>query len=378
ELLGYIRYVEDKGTLELTNFGAQLSRKSLDLGATSKRDKTHLAGTHGEGFKVAALVMARHGYQVRFEASSYYWSFRFGGPDDKHLYCNLTPISEKKLKKEMKANRAKTSQGFPRELRANNWEDVTVRIGRLYGPQWGERIERQQFLSWVKVAIDLDQPTRVFETVHGTLIQDEIFGNKVYLKGLLLETTSSAKRFKFGYDLMEGAVNRDRQRLSDPASTANMIWQYLLQRDSGKDYFYHGQDAVDQSLKKTPIQLPRCIWNPLRRFNLARTVQEERCHLLYNAPLSIETDTLYSAGVKRALMATLSVDTRTQNLEIVFKSGSSAELDLLLEDSQLQVNEKWLDFRASHKDAPCGLSRLALSEDLVIHTFSCDHVINEL
>lgn len=77
-------------------------------------------------------------------------------------------------------------------------------------------------------------------------------------------------------------------------------------------------------------------------------------------------------------MAALSVDTRTQNLELVFKGGSSGELDLLLEDSQLQINEKWLDFRASHKDAPCGLSRLALSEDLVIHTFSCDHVINEL
>ena len=157
-MLGYIRFVEDKGTLELTNFGAQLSRKSLDLGATSKRDKTHLAGTHGEGFKVAALVMARHGYQVRFEASSYYWSFRFGGPGDKHLYCHLTPISETKIKKQMKANRAETSQGFPRDLKANNWEDVTVRIGRLYGPQWGKRIEKQQFLSWVKVAIDLDQP----------------------------------------------------------------------------------------------------------------------------------------------------------------------------------------------------------------------------
>ena len=25
ELLGYIRYLEDKGTLELTNFGAQLT-----------------------------------------------------------------------------------------------------------------------------------------------------------------------------------------------------------------------------------------------------------------------------------------------------------------------------------------------------------------
>ena len=92
---------------------------------------------------------------------------------------------------------------------------------------------------------------------------------------------------------MEGTVNRDRQRLSDPgeeakilaniweipireqaigvindyvdmlldkvqwgdvnraeneisASTANMIWQHLLLRDSGRGHFYHGQDAADQ------------------------------------------------------------------------------------------------------------------------------------
>jgi len=52
ELLGYIHYLEDKGTI---NFGAQSSRESPKLGATSKRDKKHVAGTHGKGFKVAAL-----------------------------------------------------------------------------------------------------------------------------------------------------------------------------------------------------------------------------------------------------------------------------------------------------------------------------------
>lgn len=101
----------------------------------------------------------------------------------------------------------------------------------LYGPQWQKEVEKQQFLSWVKVAIDLDQPTKTFETIHGTLIQDESFANKVYLKGLLLETTSSAKRFKFGYDLMEGVVNRDRQRLSDTCEQAKIlanIWEISM------------------------------------------------------------------------------------------------------------------------------------------------------
>jgi hypothetical protein len=72
ELLGFVRYKEKDGMLELTNFKARLSRATLDLGVTSKREKDHLAGTHGEGFKIAALVMVREGYQARLETSSYY------------------------------------------------------------------------------------------------------------------------------------------------------------------------------------------------------------------------------------------------------------------------------------------------------------------
>jgi hypothetical protein len=52
---------------------------------------------------------------------------------------------------------------------------------------------------------------------------------------LLLETTSSAKRFKFGYDLIEGAVNRDRQRLSNPGEEAKIlakIWEIPIKEQA--------------------------------------------------------------------------------------------------------------------------------------------------
>lgn len=103
DLLGFIRYKENEGILELTNFKASLSRATLDLGVISKREKGHLAGTHGEGFKIAALVMAREGYQARIESSNYYWRFAFGGRSKSHLYCNLTLVSEAKLQKQMRA-----------------------------------------------------------------------------------------------------------------------------------------------------------------------------------------------------------------------------------------------------------------------------------
>lgn len=53
-------------------------------------------------------------------------------------------------------------------------------------------------------------------------------------------------------------------------------------------------------------------------------------------------------------------------------------MDLLLRQSTLQINEKWLDFRASHDEVPCWLSRLSSVEKINTNMFSCDHVVAEL
>jgi hypothetical protein len=61
-LLGFVRYKEKDGVLELTNFKARLSRATLDLGIIFKREKDYLASTHGKGFKITALVIVYKGY----------------------------------------------------------------------------------------------------------------------------------------------------------------------------------------------------------------------------------------------------------------------------------------------------------------------------
>jgi hypothetical protein len=109
-----------------------------------------------------------------------------------------------------------------------------------------------------------------------------------------------------------------------------------------------------------------------------RTPQEERHDLLYSAPVAAEKTTLYASMVKRALHASLCTDTRTKNLEIIFKDGTIAELDLLLDGTQLMINDKWLDFHASHQNAPCWLSRSSTTAGFSSDTFSCDHVIIDL
>ncbi|KAH9206337.1 hypothetical protein DL95DRAFT_266133, partial [Leptodontidium sp. 2 PMI_412] len=109
-------------------------------------------------------------------------------------------------------------------------------------------------------------------------------------------------------------------------------------------------DLIRRSLKKEPKQLPRRLWDPLKRFNLIRTPQEQRRYLLRNAVDSALEDTPFSVGVKCSLRAALALDASTRDLELRFKSSTDTELDLLLEGSEILVNEKWLDFYSSHDE----------------------------
>jgi hypothetical protein len=129
-----------------------------------------------------------------------------------------------------------------------------------------------------------------------------------------------------------------------------------------------------------PTALPKRVWDPLRKFKLVRTVNEQRYHLLHRAVVVEGPKSNYSTGVQRALKAALYSDPRTQGLDVVFKSGALAELDLLLDGDVLEINDKWLDFEKSHASFPCSLSILASNEDSDIETdvFTCYHVITHL
>ncbi|KAH7305638.1 hypothetical protein BKA65DRAFT_560112 [Rhexocercosporidium sp. MPI-PUGE-AT-0058] len=424
-MIGFIRFLKKKGTLELSNFKAQLHRKALDIGVSTKRTANDTAGTHGEGFKVASLVMVRKGYQVRYESSKYYWSFQFGGRDKRHLYCHLTPMKDSEISKRMLVHSARTAAGRPRDLVSNIWEDVSVKIGKVYSAK-GNQIETSTFLDWIKVSFELNRPPNCIKTPDGDLILSKNFGGQMYLKGLYIGNSATTKALKFGYNMSHGDVNRDRQRLINGAEEAAIlakIWgsaitagdeealnEYtrmfrddqnqwadinlaenyisnavaakifarLLTSYPHRDVFFHSiKDAakdvliINTDLKKLPIALSMCLWNSLRRFGLVRT-PEEHCHyLLQNAPISTVKESSYSEGVKRALRAALALDDRTRCLNVTFKVNPKAYLDLLVVGSDLFINDKFLDFDKSHQRVSCFLSQYKIDPP----DFPCDHII---
>lgn len=127
---------------------------------------------------------------------------------------------------------------MPRGLTANIWEDVTVKIGRVYRP-WSENasIKFENFQSWLKVSLDLERPSNIIKISHGSLILDPEFQGRLYLRDLLLEInnplTTLERKFSFAYNLVHGRVNRDRQSLSNSAEEAlgfALIWKEAIQK----------------------------------------------------------------------------------------------------------------------------------------------------
>ncbi|KAF4228936.1 hypothetical protein CNMCM8980_006537 [Aspergillus fumigatiaffinis] len=72
KVLGYIRYDHIKGSAEFANFSSRLDPECLEMGHTTKREDRRLAGGHGEGLKIAALVLSRGHHHVKVTTNGSY------------------------------------------------------------------------------------------------------------------------------------------------------------------------------------------------------------------------------------------------------------------------------------------------------------------
>jgi hypothetical protein len=116
---------------------------------------------------------------------------------------------------------------------------VTVKIGLIQGI--GEKVKKEDFLSWITVSLDLDHPSKTIETRHRCLILDEEFAGRIYLKSLLLRGQSFEKPLKFGYNFYRGSVERDRTSLKKTGQEARIlaeIWADAIR--------FHERDTIDK------------------------------------------------------------------------------------------------------------------------------------
>ena len=266
----------------MTNFKAKLERKYLNLGRSTKRNDDQLAGCHGEGFKLAALVMIREGHSVKFATNSFYWNFGFSGTYPT-LHCSLNAVPSEVLakRKETYARRV-ASPRYKRGLTYNVWEDMTVKIGmgRVRGVE-GYAVELDEFRDWMTVSFDLDRPreANIVRTGKGDLILDRQYLRRVYLHGLRVDSYGPDGRpYHYGYNFHSGRMNRDRERLAnkaDEAQTLARIWEEAIDlrgdviADLYIDLFAGNDELPDVALasKYVSARTAKVIFERLRKLH---------------------------------------------------------------------------------------------------------------
>jgi hypothetical protein len=222
-LLGFVKHSAAAGTIELANFGASLCPEVLENGYTTKDGASKLAGGHGEGLKMAALVFLREGYRFHIQSSEHNWNFNFGGAGNRNIVCSFSWPKGQADEGYKEKNRRKFDQkSGSEELKAHIWEDVSVTIGGSYRGI-GKKIDYATFKSWLDVSLDLGHPSGVTKTRFGVLILDEKYNGTIYLKGLKLEAKPSLEKFKYCYNLFAGSTDRDRHGMMDLRQQAEII-----------------------------------------------------------------------------------------------------------------------------------------------------------
>ncbi|KAH2060207.1 hypothetical protein KXX03_006327, partial [Aspergillus fumigatus] len=334
---------------------------------TSKKGQLQFAGCHGEGLKLAAMVMCREGYSVSIETGNSYWSFAYGGPSKSRFCCNIGPLSV--ATPDGKLNSAQDMACFT----YRTWRDVCVEVGPD-SEGTGGGVSLEKFKQWLTVSLDIrgySYPESIIETDQGDLIIDPRFRGKTFLKGLLLPASVlEARPFELSYNFVQGGVNRDRQRLVSRYEQADLvrriwesairenealilplyvnllrnfprapdveladqlldhvtrfrIWKYLL-KDAGDEKFYFCQKtgsqsvvSITKSLMKEPAALPDTLWNLLRGVTPIRTAYEEQIDMFQNANVCECHRTLFAVTIKRALWASMALCGYPTNIQFV-------------------------------------------------------------
>ncbi|KAF2996556.1 hypothetical protein E8E15_000224 [Penicillium rubens] len=402
--LGFIKYEKKTGRVILTNSCMQLPLESLVMGFTSKDDDEQLPGSHGEGLKLAALIMSRDGYKVSLAASHSQWSFGLHGKYQS-LRCVITPSRKMSpaIQREPADDMAK--------LRFHVERDITVVIGAGRASQ-SRPVSSETFFEWLQVTLDirgLSYPSSIVETPQGDFLLDSRFHGKLFLHGILLPmSTSGVKHFKFGYNFALGKFSRDRQgliakcevadkvrqiwqyalhmheqtllpiyvnllqnfpqvgdieqadRLLEPSTKAR-IWKYLL-RVTGRQRFFRSETSSVESVcmireitGKRPTRLSEVLWNLLRSGSPIRTVEEEQVELFKDAEVCASPESAFAKTTDWALKACLALSKATRNIQVLYVKGPVGKLDVSYDAGHgtLKIHRRWLDFDAMRQEASC-------------------------
>lgn len=170
--------------LSISNKNSKLTPKTLLLGSSSKRGKSDLIGEHGEGYKVATVVLMRNGVSVNIynNESKEVWQSRVV---DSRRYGSKIVVFD-----------------ISRSLFKHN-DNLVIELVGITPEMWKEIVEKSLFLR------DDVVESEVIEGEKGSILLNDAFSGKIYVEGLYV---CSSERVEFGYNFKPDMISLDRDR----------------------------------------------------------------------------------------------------------------------------------------------------------------------
>lgn len=168
--------------LVLINEGADIPLASLLLGVTDKRGVKGMRGEKGEGMDLAMLALTRAGITLFVKTKTETWEPKLGRSEK--WGRDILSIHTRKHK----ANRPETGVTVQINIPAKTWEELKV-----------------NFVS------EEDEDEKV-KTSYGTILLRPEEKGRLYSKGIWVQTRDD---LKYGYDLLNVSVDRDRRVLQE-------------------------------------------------------------------------------------------------------------------------------------------------------------------
>lgn len=194
-----------KETVTVTNRDAKLDVSALYFGGTSKTEDSRLIGQYGEGLKLALLVFARLGVDVKVTNDDERWTVGFE-PDDNGV--DAFRITTRKV---------------------NPTGEVRVEIPGVSNDEW-DMIER--------MFLRLRTPENTIPTSAGTILLDLDHAGSRFAKGVFIDRQTNTS---FGYDFKDLNIGRDRRsyRPHDAAQRISRMWEEATQRPESTQRLYN-------------------------------------------------------------------------------------------------------------------------------------------
>jgi hypothetical protein len=229
-------------TLKVANKTSVLSPESLLLGISTKRNEENTIGKHGEGYKLAFMVLAREGKKITVYnyGSREVWEARLVNSRKYNGQRVLTVFSEKKAFWEKTPN-----------------DSLTIEIAGISTSEYTEIMKK-----------NLNIRTNTFSFFEmqdkGRILLDKNERGNIYVKGLFVDKLDD---FEYGYDFKPDVIKLDRDRRLvdsfDVAWEASRLWKYAASTDEAmsdifadlyekkkRDTMCVQQVGIDESSKK--------------------------------------------------------------------------------------------------------------------------------